>query len=161
MLAMLGIARVAVFRKPHVALLSSGDELTPVDQPLEPGQIHDTNTYTLGALIEEAGCELIPLGVAPDQRAVIKGLFDRAVELRADVILSSAGVSVGTRDYVKDVVESDSELDFWRVNMRPGKPLAFGSYQGVPFLGLPGNPVSAFVGFEVFCETRPRAPGRT
>ncbi len=150
MLAMLGIGRVDVFRAPRVALLSSGNELSPVDQPLQPGKIRDTNSYTLRALITGAGCEVVGLGIAPDQRNAIKALFDKAVDSRADVIVSSAGVSVGALDFVKEVVESDGKLDFWRVNMRPGKPLAFGDYRGVPFLGLPGNPVSAFVGFEVF-----------
>ena len=150
MLAMLGVARVQVFRRPRVALLSSGDELTAVDRPLEPGKIRDTNTYTLGALIAGAGCELQALGIAPDQRQAIKKLFERAVQQQADIIISSAGVSVGALDFVKEIVESDGTLDFWRVNMRPGKPLAFGEYHGLPFVGLPGNPVSAFVGFEVF-----------
>ncbi len=150
MLAMLGIATVTVFRRPRVALLSSGNELTTVDQPLEPGRIRDTNTYTLAALIDGTGCEVISLGIAPDQREAIKVLFDQAIERRADVIVSSAGVSVGALDFVREIVESDGKLDFWRVNMRPGKPLAFGEYRGLPFVGLPGNPVSAFVGFEVF-----------
>ncbi len=150
MLAMLGVGNVEVFRKPRVGLLSSGDELTPVDGLLEPGKIRDTNTHTLGALMVEAGCEVVSLGIAPDQRDTIKSLFDRAVELGSDVIVSSAGVSVGAMDFVRDVVESDGKLDFWRVNMRPGKPLAFGEYHSVPFIGLPGNPVSAYVGFEVF-----------
>ncbi len=150
MLAMVGNGNVQVFQKPRAALFSSGNELTPVDQPLKPGKIHDTNSYTLSALAAGAGCEVIALGIAPDRRDAIKALFDRAAEAHADVIISSAGVSVGALDFVKEVVESDGKLDFWRVNMRPGKPLAFGEYHGVPFLGLPGNPVSAFVGFEVF-----------
>jgi molybdopterin molybdotransferase len=150
MLAMLGVANVAVFRRPRAALLSSGDELLTVDQPLEPGKIRDTNSYTLCALIAESGCEVLSLGISPDQREAIKFLLDQAAGMAADVIVSSAGVSVGALDFTKDVVESDGKLDFWRVNMRPGKPLAFGEYRGIPFLGLPGNPVSAFVGFEVF-----------
>lgn len=150
MLAMLGVSQVEVFRKPRTALLSSGDELMPVEGPLAPGKIRDTNTHTLGALMVEAGCEVISLGVAPDERQAIKSLFDRAVELGCDIIVSSAGVSVGAMDFVREVVESEGNLDFWRVNMRPGKPLAFGEYRGTPFIGLPGNPVSAFVGFEVF-----------
>jgi molybdopterin molybdotransferase len=131
-------------------LLSSGDELIPVERPLSPGKIRDTNLHTLGVLIAETGCEVIPLGIAPDKRDAIQFLFDQAVGINADVIISSAGVSVGAFDYVKEVIESDGSLDFWRVNMRPGKPLAVGDYRGVPFIGLPGNPVSAFVGFEVF-----------
>jgi molybdopterin molybdotransferase len=150
MLAMLGIAKAMVFRRPRAALLSSGNELAPVDQPLEPGKIRDTNSYTLHALVAGAGCEVVALGIAPDQREAIRDLFDRAADSQTDVIISSAGVSVGALDFIKDVVESNGRLDFWRVNMRPGKPLAFGEYRGIPFLGLPGNPVSAFVGFEVF-----------
>jgi len=150
MLAMLGVANVDVFRKPRAALISSGDELLSVEAPLEAGKIRDTNTYTLSALILEAGSEVISLGIAPDRLDVIKAHFDRAVDLGADLLVSSAGVSVGAHDFIKDVVETDGTLDFWRVNMRPGKPLAFGEYRRVPFVGLPGNPVSAFVGFEVF-----------
>jgi molybdopterin molybdotransferase len=101
-------------------------------------------------LIAETGCKVIPLGVAPDKREAIQFFFDQAIGVDADAIISSAGVSVGAFDYVKDVIESNGSLDFWRVNMRPGKPLAVGEYRGLPFIGLPGNPVSAFVGFEVF-----------
>ena len=150
MLAMLGVAQVTLFRRPRVALLSSGNELSPVELPLEPGKIRDTNTYTLSALIAETGCEVLSLGIAPDQSEAIKFLLDQAVQMSADVILSSAGVSVGALDFIKEVVQSNGKLDFWRVNMRPGKPLAFGEYGSLPFIGLPGNPVSAFVGFEVF-----------
>jgi len=150
LLAMLGQARVSVFRRPRVALLSSGDELLPVDAPLEPGKIHDSNTYMLSALTVKAGAELIPLGVAGDRLEEVSALLEKAADLKADLILSSAGVSVGAFDFVKEVVDSRGRLDFWRVNMRPGKPLAFGDYRSIPFIGLPGNPISAFVGFEVF-----------
>jgi len=150
LLAMLGVAFVNVYRQPRIALLSSGDELIPVEKPLEPGKIRDTNSYTLAVMIEETGCKVIPLGVAPDKREAIQFLFDQAVVVDADVIISSAGVSVGAFDYVKEVIELNGRLDFWQVNMRPGKPLATGEYGGVPFIGLPGNPVSAFIGFEVF-----------
>jgi len=152
LLAMLGVANLSVYRKPRVALLSSGDELTPVELRLAPGQIHDSNSYTLSVLIADAGCEVLSLGIALDQRDAIQFLFDQAIDMNADLIISSAGVSVGALDYVKEVVESNGKLDFWQVNMRPGKPLAFGEYRGVPFIGLPGNPVSAFVGFEVFAR---------
>jgi molybdopterin molybdotransferase len=150
MLAMLGVAQVNVYRKPLVALLSSGDELIPVERPIVRGKIRDTNSYTLAALITDSGCEVISLGVAPDIWDAIQFLFDQAVGVNADLILSSAGVSVGAFDFIKQVIESNGSLDFWRVNMRPGKPLAVGEYRGLPFIGLPGNPVSAFVGFEVF-----------
>src|SRR5258706_1058335 len=150
LLAMLGFANVEVFKKPRVALLSSGDELVEVDAPLEPGKIHDSNTYMLAALVERTGAEVVRLGIAKDTRESVTALFEKAVTEKVDLILSSAGVSVGAFDYIKEVIESQGALDFWRVNMRPGKPLAFGNYRGINFIGLPGNPVSAFVGFEVF-----------
>ncbi len=166
LLAMLGVADVPIYNLPRVALLSSGDELVPVDAPLTEGKIHDSNSYALAAQIAEAGAEVIRLGVAKDERAAVESLLERAVEMDVDMIVTSAGVSVGAFDFVKEVVESKGSLNFWRVNMRPGKPLAFGEYRGIPFVGLPGNPVSAFVTFEVFArgaveklaglETRPR-----
>lgn len=150
LLAMLGIAEPMVYRQPRVALLSTGDELIPVEAPLEAGKVRDANTYMLAALITESGAELLPLGIARDRREQVRERLEKAIEGRAELIVSSAGVSVGAFDFVREVVEAQGSLDFWRVNMRPGKPLAFGQYRGVPFIGLPGNPVSAFVGFEVF-----------
>jgi len=152
LLAMLGAAKVAVYRQPRFALLSSGDELLPVGAPLTPGKIHESNSYALAALAEAAGVKLIQLGVAADNEADVRSRLERAVEAKADVIVSSAGVSEGAFDFVKAVIEEDGELDFWKINMRPGKPLAFGKYRGIPFFGLPGNPVSAFVCFEVFVK---------
>ncbi len=152
LLAMLGIPEVQVYRVPKVALLSSGDELIPVEQPLEPGQIHDSNSITLSALLNNAGQELIPLGVARDQYDDIKERLDQAVSSHVDLIISSAGVSVGSFDYIRKVITDHGGLDFWQVNMRPGKPFTFGHYYGIPMIGLPGNPVSAFVGFEVFVK---------
>jgi molybdopterin molybdotransferase len=118
--------------------------------PLEEGKIRESNSYMLAALVENAGAEVIRLGVAKDNFESVQTLFEKAVYLRVDLILSTAGVSVGAFDYVKEVIELHGSMDFWRVNMRPGKPVAFGKYRELPFLGLPGNPVSAFVGFEVF-----------
>ncbi len=150
LLAMLGVAEVPLYCRPRVALLSSGDELIPVDEPLMPGKIRDSNTYTLAALIADAGAEVVRLGIAADKRNAVENLLENAAVQKVDLILSSAGVSVGAFDFIKDVVEAQGELTFWRVNMRPGKPLAFGKFKDIPFIGLPGNPVSAFVGFEVF-----------
>jgi molybdopterin molybdotransferase len=150
LLAMLGVADVPVYRKPRVALLSSGDELVPVEAPLRPGKIRDSNTYTLTALLEGVEVKVLNLGIAADRRESVENLLEEAAAQQVDLILSSAGVSVGAFDFIKDVVEAQGELTFWRVNMRPGKPLAFGKYRDIPFIGLPGNPVSAFVGFEVF-----------
>ncbi|HKI53971.1 MAG TPA: gephyrin-like molybdotransferase Glp [Anaerolineales bacterium] len=152
-LAMLGFAEVEVYKQPRVALLSSGDELLEIGVPLMPGKIRDSNSSMLAALIQSANAEVLPLGIAKDTRASVTELLEKAVAKNVDVILTSAGVSVGAYDYVKEVVEANGSLNFWRVNMRPGKPLAFGEYKDIPFIGLPGNPVSAFVGFEVFVRS--------
>jgi molybdopterin molybdotransferase len=118
--------------------------------PLGSGKIHDSNSYTLSALLAEHGAKVIRLGIAPDRYDAIQAKLDRAVEMGADLIITSAGVSVGNLDLTRSVVQAHGTLDFWRVNMRPGKPVAFGSYRETPFIGLPGNPGSAFVGFLVF-----------
>ena len=150
MLAMLGIAEVPVYRKPRIALLSSGDELTPIGETLTAGKIYDVNSYTLSAMLESAGCEIIPLGVAEDTPESVRAALEKAKD--ADLILSSAGVSMGSFDYIKAIIEAEGNLNFWRINMRPGKPLTFGNYQNIPFIGLAGNPVSAFIGFMVFVQ---------
>ena len=150
LLAMLGISQISVFRRPRIIILSTGDELLPVDVPLQLGKIHDSNAYTLSALISRDGGTPEYLGIVPDQEQAVRDSLETAVKHDADLILSSAGVSVGAFDFVRSIIQSDGELEFWRVNMRPGKPVAFGNFQGVPFIGLPGNPVSAFVGYEVF-----------
>jgi molybdopterin molybdotransferase len=149
MLAAIGCARVSVIRKPKVVILSSGDELIDVYQPLEPGKIRDTNSYTLAGLIRQAGGLPLRLPIAQDSLESIRTLYRRALEIDPDLIISTAGVSVGTADLVRTVMDELGDIDFWRINMRPGKPLAFGKMQGVPFFGLPGNPVSTMVTFEV------------
>lgn len=149
-LAMLGINRLQVFRKPRIALLSTGDELVSSEEELQPGKIRESNSYSLGALIQYYGGQVEPLGITPDEFAMIQSRLDEAVHRGVDLIVSSAGVSVGAHDYVRAVIEKSGTLEFWRVNMRPGKPLIFGYYHKVPILGLPGNPVSSFVAFEVF-----------
>jgi len=149
-LAMLGIAQVSVHTLPRVAVFATGDELISVGSHLEPGKIYDSNSYTLISQIEKYGAHAVNLGIVADNIDAVRACLDRAITEGVDLIISSAGVSVGAFDFVRNVVEEGGHLTFWRVNMRPGKPLAFGEYKGVPFLGLPGNPVSAFVGFEVF-----------
>jgi molybdopterin molybdotransferase len=150
MLAMMGMAVVQVQKQPRLALFSSGNELLSIDAPPEKGKIRDANMHTLGALAQKEGAEVIRLGVASDDPKSIEVLLEKAFELNADLIVSSAGVSIGAFDYIKQVVEDHGTLDFWRVNVRPGKPFAFGKYRGIPFFGLPGNPVSAFVSFKLF-----------
>ncbi len=150
LLASLGIREVKVNQKARVALFSSGDELLLPGQPMSPGKIFDSNSYVLTGLFEEAGAEVISLGIASDNPESVKATLDQALQTPVDLIVSSAGVSVGAFDYVREVIEANGSLSFWRVNMRPGKPIAFGNYKDIPFIGLPGNPVSAYIGATVF-----------
>lgn len=150
-LAALGQAHVRVYGQPRVAVLSTGDELAePGNSPLTSGQIYDANSHSLTAALEQAGAQVMRLGIAPDHAEAVRAKLLEAVTQGVDVIITSAGVSVGAYDVVKQVVEEEGALALWRVNMRPGKPLAFGQVRGIPFFGLPGNPVSALVTFEVF-----------
>ena len=150
MLAALGQAHVSLPRRPRVAIVSSGDELVEVHEPLGPGQIHDVNSYTIQGMVSELGATPLRLPIARDSLGAVRALFREALQLQPDLLISTAGVSVGAHDVVRDVLEELGELNFWRVNMRPGKPLAWGQVQGKPFFGLPGNPVSAMVTFEIF-----------
>ena len=149
-LAALGQAHVKVKHRPRVAILSSGDELVGVDEPLTPGKIRDVNTYTLYGLVEANGGEAIVIPKANDTLEDVRRSFNEALSHQPDLILSSAGVSVGTFDVVREVMSEMGKIDFWRVNLRPGKPLAYGTLGDVPFFGLPGNPVSAMVTFDLF-----------
>lgn len=144
-LASVGAAEVDVYRRPRVAFFSTGDELRPVDGPLAPGEIYDSNRHGLAALLDELGMEGIDLGVVGDSPEALAAAFDRASG--ADAIVTSGGVSVGAADFVLDVLAARGEVDFWRVAIKPGKPLAFGTVGGARFFGLPGNPVSTAVTF--------------
>lgn len=150
MAAALGYPRVSCHRRPRVALVSVGDELLEPDRPLSPGKIRNSNAYALEAQARHLGAMPLRLPLVPDRLEAVQQTLARALE-EADLVVSSAGVSVGERDYVRTALEHlCGELVFWRVRMRPGKPVGFGVARGVPFFGLPGNPVSCMVGFEVF-----------
>ncbi len=149
MIAGIGSPRLQVIRQPKVAILSSGDELVDIYEDLSPGKIRDTNGYTIAALVRGVGGIPIRLPTAKDNLAAIRALYRRALEINPDLLISSAGVSVGAADLVRVVMAELGEIDFWRINMRPGKPLAYGKICGIPFFGLPGNPVSSMVTFEV------------
>ncbi len=149
LLAALGRASVQVYQQPRVAILSTGDELVEIEEPLGPGKIADSNTYTLMAQVRAAGAVPVSLGIARDTRESLVERFRSG--LTADCLISSAGVSVGDHDRVRDALEQlGAQLRFWKVAMRPGKPLTFGLLQGKPVFGLPGNPVSSMVTFELF-----------
>lgn len=151
MLAALNAATPLVRRRPRVAVISTGDELTPLGEPLLPGRIRDSNRYGLFGQILEAGAEPLDLGIARDDPDVIEARIRKGLE-RADALVTSGGVSVGDYDVVKDVLLKLGELRFWRVAMKPGKPQAFGEALGKPVFALPGNPVSSLVVFELFAR---------
>lgn len=149
MLAALGKSSLSVYRKPRVAIISTGDELVDIRTNPGPGRIVNSNSYSIAAQVMECGAEPVMLGIARDRKTDLQKKFGKALE--ADVIISSGGVSVGDYDFVKNVMgEIGNAMHFWQVAMRPGKPLAFGAIGGVPLFGLPGNPVSAMVSFEQF-----------
>jgi len=150
LLAMLGYRQVQVNRIPKIGLFSSGDELIQPGRRLTPGKIFDANSAMLSALLTEHGCHVINLGTSRDDPNSVKALFERARKQKVDLIVSTAGVSVGAFDYVRQILEENHRVSIWRVNMRPGKPLTFGYYESIPVISLPGNPVSAYVGFLVF-----------
>lgn len=151
-LASLGVTHVEVIRRPRVGVLATGDELVSVDAPLTPGKIRNSNGYAQAAQVRALGGEAVMLGVARDTEGDVRARLAAGVAAGVDLLISSAGVSVGAYDVVKAVLDRGGSVRFWRVRMRPGKPLAFGDYSGVPFLGLPGNPVSAMVSFERFAR---------
>ena len=156
MLAALGRQQVSVGCRPRVAVLATGDELVAIDEPLAPGKIRNTNSYSNSAQILRHGGEPILLGIAGDTVKELTEKVEEGLRQGVDLFLTSGGVSVGKFDLVKDVLAAQGRMDFWRVRMKPGKPLAFGHLESgdgesrVPILGLPGNPVSVMVSFEMF-----------
>jgi molybdopterin molybdotransferase len=145
----LGVERVAVRRRPRVAILATGNELVPAGEPLRPGAVRDTSTPTLAALVESAGAVAAPLPIAPDERAP---LAERVREgLAHDVLVTTGGVSVGDYDFVKEVLaEQGVTIRFWRVAIKPGKPFVYGTRGETRVFGLPGNPGSSLATFERF-----------
>ncbi|WP_434659590.1 molybdopterin molybdotransferase MoeA [Klebsiella sp. MISC125] len=145
-LASLGIAEVEVIRKVRVAVFSTGDELQLPGQPLADGQIYDTNRLAVHLMLQGLGCEVVNLGIIPDDPAKLREVFIQA-DQQADVVISSGGVSVGEADYTKEILEELGEIGFWKLAIKPGKPFAFGKLNHSWFCGLPGNPVSAALTF--------------
>jgi molybdopterin molybdotransferase len=149
LLASLGVAEVSVKRKIKVAFFSTGDELRPVGEKLEEGQIYDSNRYTLFGMLSELGVEFIDLGVIKDDPQAVEDAFIKASSM-ADAVFTSGGVSVGDADYIKQTLDKIGQVDFWRIRMKPGKPLAVGKINNAVFFGLPGNPVSVMATFYIF-----------
>jgi molybdopterin molybdotransferase len=151
LLASLGISEVVVHRRLRVAFFSTGDELCAVGKPLKQGMIYDSNRYTLYSMLTRIGADVIDMGVIRDIREDTLEAFNHAAD-SADVIITSGGVSVGEADYVKETLEKVGRVDFWKVAMKPGRPLAFGRVKEAYFFGLPGNPVSVMITFYIFVQ---------
>ncbi|KQV48462.1 molybdenum cofactor biosynthesis protein MoaA [Pelomonas sp. Root1217] len=143
-----GAAELTVTRRPRVALFSTGDELVMPGEPLPPGAIYNSNRFTLRALLESLGCEVIDLGIVPDRLDATRAALREAAS-QADVILTSGGVSVGEEDHLRPAVQAEGQLDLWAIAIKPGKPFAYGRVGAAHFIGLPGNPVSSLVTFLV------------
>ncbi|QZN97222.1 molybdopterin molybdotransferase MoeA [Symbiopectobacterium purcellii] len=146
LLASLGVAEVTVMRRLRVALFSTGDELQRIGQPLQAGQIYDTNRFAVRLMLEKLGCDILDLGIIRDDPAALRDAFQRA-DSEADLVISSGGVSVGEADYTKQILDDLGNIHFWKLAIKPGKPFAFGKLRQAWFCGLPGNPVSAAVTF--------------
>ena len=147
LLASAGIAELSVKRPVKIAFFSTGDELTALGQPLASGKIYDSNSYLLSGLLTDVGYSVTDLGVIADNKQRLEDCVVAAAKDH-DVIISTGGASVGDADYVKEILERCGEVDFWKIAIKPGKPLAFGKIDGCYFFGLPGNPVAVVVTFQ-------------
>jgi molybdopterin molybdotransferase len=145
----LGLWQLGVHMRPRVALLSTGDEVADPGMPRRPGQIYDSNRFTLRGLVEQCGAEVIDVGIVPDARDELRARLLEA-SATAEVVVTSGGVSVGMYDLVKDVLGEIGGIDFWQVAMQPGRPLAVGTIGAAHFFGLPGNPVASMLAFMLF-----------
>ena len=147
--ASLGIGQLTVLQKPRVAFFSNGDELRPINEPLAIGEVYDSNRYTLHGMLTRVGADILDLGVVPDSPEQLQETFERAAS-NADLVITSAGASVGDADYVHHILKKIGEVGFWKIAMKPGRPLSVGKIGSSIFFGLPGNPVSVMVTFYQF-----------
>tara|TARA_X000000368_G_scaffold86449_1_gene65750 strand:- start:111 stop:1361 length:1251 start_codon:yes stop_codon:yes gene_type:complete len=149
LLASQGINKIKVFKQPKVSFFTSGDEVVAVNKKLPYGKVHDSNRFTLTGMLAKNNIDVLDLGHANDSIKEIKKKFNVAIE-KSDIVISTGGVSVGDADYIKDVVKSLGDINFWKVAVKPGRPLAFGKIKDTIFFGLPGNPVSVMITFLLF-----------
>jgi len=151
MAASVGFAEVTVYKRLRVGIFFTGDELREPGEKLEPGQIYNSNKHVMCGLLNNLNCEVIDLGTIEDTLEATKSAMLKAAE-KSDLVMTSGGVSVGEEDYIRIALEELGQLDMWRINIKPGKPLAFGKVANTPFLGMPGNPVSVFATFCIFAR---------
>ena len=149
LIASLGIAEVEVRRRLRVAFFSTGDELASIGKPLAPGEVYDSNRYTLHGLLTRLGADIIDLGVVPDRPEALEATLAEAAQV-ADAIITTGGVSVGEADFVRDILDKLGEVSFWKLNIKPGRPMAFGRVGKAWLFGLPGNPVAVMVSYTQF-----------
>ena len=149
LLASQGINKIKVYKKPKVSFFTSGDEVVQINKKLPYGKVHDSNRYTLLGMLKKNDIQVVDLGHAKDNTKDIKKKFNQAIK-KSDLVISTGGVSVGDADYIKDVVNSLGDINFWKVAVKPGRPLAFGKIKDTIFFGLPGNPVSVMITFLIF-----------
>ncbi|PLX76218.1 MAG: molybdopterin molybdenumtransferase MoeA [Azoarcus sp.] len=151
LIASLGIAEITVCRRLRVAFFSTGDEIASIGRPLAPGEVYDSNRYTLFGALSRLGCDLIDMGVIADNPAALEAAFSEASQA-ADVIITSGGVSVGEADFIRDMMTRMGEVSFWKLAIKPGRPMAFGRIGNAMLFGLPGNPVAVLVTFYQFVQ---------
>ena len=151
LLASLGLVEVQVFQKPRIGYFSTGDELKAVGVPLQIGEVYDSNRYTLHAMLNNLGVEPFDLGVVRDDPDMIENVIETAAQ-EVDLLISTAGASVGDADYIRDILNRLGQVAFWKVSVKPGRPLSFGKLDDSLFFGLPGNPVSVMVTFQIFVK---------
>lgn len=151
LIASLGLAEVTVYRRLRVAFFSTGDEIASIGHPLLPGQIYDSNRYTLFGVLSQLNCELLDMGVVPDQPEALETALHEA-SLAVDVIITSGGVSAGEADFIRDITHRLGKVSFWKINIKPGRPMAFGRIGNAALFGLPGNPVAVLVTFYQFVQ---------
>lgn len=151
LLASLGFSEVEVMVKPKVAIITTGDEIRPVGSDISIGEVYDSNRYTLMAMLDDLGCEIIDLGIISDDEITTKTVLTHAANI-ADIVIATGGASVGEADYVRNVFKALGDVSFWKLAMRPGRPLSFGRLNNALFFGLPGNPVSVMVTFYQFVK---------
>ena len=146
LIASIGISRVKVFKKLKVSFFSTGDEVVKAGHPIKSGQVYDSNHFTIQSMLRRINVECVDLGIIPDDKKLIEKTFKNAAKI-SDAIITTGGVSVGKADYMKDILKKLGKVLFWKLSIKPGRPMAYGAFETTPYFGLPGNPVAAMITF--------------